>query len=101
VPDVLERLAPAGALVCLGAVAMDVAGAPIDAASGRGLRQLLIVGGPTAVGLYALREPVNKSFGVALLGIGFAWSLTAAGRVDERAVLHSGRGSDVGCGRAS
>ena len=50
---------------------------PSDAAFGRGLLQLLIVGGPIAVGLYALREPVNKSFGVALLGIGFAWSLTA------------------------
>lgn len=78
VPDALEtRVALAGALVCLGAVAMAVAGAPSDEAFGRGLLQLLIVGGPIAVGLYALREPVNKAFGVALLGIGFAWSLTA------------------------
>jgi len=56
---------------------MAAASARSDAAFGRGLLQLLIVGGPIAVGLYALRAPVNKSFGIALLGIGFAWSLTA------------------------
>jgi signal transduction histidine kinase len=71
------RLALAGALVCVGAVAMATVSASSDAAFGRGLLQLLIVGGPIAVGLYALRAPVNKSFGIALLGIGFAWSLTA------------------------
>jgi signal transduction histidine kinase len=71
------RVALAGALVCIGAVAMAVAHASSDAAFGRGLLQLLIVGGPIAVGLYALRAPVNASFGIALLGIGFAWSLTA------------------------
>ena len=78
VPHGLEtRLAVAGMLVCLGAVAMAAAGAQGDAAFGRGLLELLIVGGPIAVGLYALRAPVNKSFGIAMLGIGFAWSLTA------------------------
>jgi signal transduction histidine kinase len=70
-------LAWAGALVCVGAVAMAVAGAPSDAAFERGLLELLIVGGPIAVGLYALRAPVNTSFGIAMLGIGFGWSLTA------------------------
>ena len=78
VPDALERrLALAGALVCIGSVAIATAGASSDAAFGRGLLQLLIVGGPIAVGLYALRAPVNRSFGIAMLGIGFAWSLTA------------------------
>jgi signal transduction histidine kinase len=77
-PHALEsRLAFAGALVCLGAVGMAAASAQGDAAFGRALLQLLIVGGPIAVGLYALRSPVNRSFGIALLGIGFAWSLTA------------------------
>ena len=77
-PGRLEaRLAVAGGLVCLGAVAMAAAGAPSDAAFGRGMLQFLVVGVPIAVGLYALRAPVNKSFGVAMLGIGFAWSLTA------------------------
>jgi signal transduction histidine kinase len=76
--DALEApLALAGVLVCLGAVAMATASAKSDAAFGRGLLELLIVGGPIAVGLYALRAPVNRSFGIAMLGIGFAWSLTA------------------------
>jgi signal transduction histidine kinase len=78
IPGELEtRLAVAGGLVCLGAVTMAAASARGDAAFGRGLLELLIVGGPIAVGLYALRAPGNRSFGVALLGIGFAWSLTA------------------------
>ena len=70
-------LAVAGALVCAGAVAMASTGASGDAAFGRGLLEALIVGVPIAVGLYALRSPVNASFGIALLAIGFAWSLTA------------------------
>jgi signal transduction histidine kinase len=78
VKEALEGwLALAGALVCIGSVAMAAAAASSDAAFGRALLQLLIVGGPIAVGLYALRAPVNASFGIALLGIGFAWSLTA------------------------
>jgi signal transduction histidine kinase len=70
-------LAVAGALVCVGAVALASTGASGDAAFGRGLLEALIVGVPIAVGLYALRSPVNASFGIALLAIGFAWSLTA------------------------
>ena len=77
-PEPLEtRLALAGALVCIASVAMAATTASSDAAFGRALLQLLIVGGPIAVGLYALRAPVNTSFGIAMLGIGFAWSLTA------------------------
>jgi signal transduction histidine kinase len=76
--EALEKaLALAGALVCVGSVAVVAAEASSDAAFGRGLLQLLIVGVPIAVGLYALRAPVNRSFGIAMLGIGFAWSLTA------------------------
>jgi signal transduction histidine kinase len=70
-------LAVAGALVWVGAVALASTGASGDAAFGRGLLEALIVGVPIAVGLYALRAPVNVSFGIALLAIGFAWSLTA------------------------
>src|SRR4051812_15310580 len=69
--------APAAALVCAASVALAATSARGDAAFGRALLQLLIVGGPIAVGLYALRAPANRSFGIALLGIGFAWSLTA------------------------
>ena len=71
------RVALAGGLVCVASVAMAAASVPSDAAFGRGLLELLIVGGPIAVGLYALREPANKSFAIALLSIGFLWSLTA------------------------
>ena len=71
------RLAVAGALVTVGAVALAAAGSSGDAAFGRGLLEALIVGVPIAAGLYALRAPINASFGIALLAIGFAWSLTA------------------------
>src|SRR3954447_19016476 len=67
------RLAVAGAVVCVVSVVVAVAGATPDAAFGRGLLQLLIVGVPIASGLYALRTPGNAGFGIALLGIGFAW----------------------------
>src|ERR687893_2834486 len=78
VPNPLELwLALAGVLVCVSSVALAVVGASSDAAFGRGLLQLLVVGVPIAVGLYTLRAPVNKLFGYALLGVGFAWSLTA------------------------
>ena len=70
-------LAVAGAVVCVVSVVAAVAGASPDAAFGRGLLQLLIVGVPIAAGLYALRTRGNAGFGIALLGIGFAWSLTA------------------------
>jgi signal transduction histidine kinase len=70
-------LALAGALVCAGAVTMAATNARSDAAFGRALLELLIVGVPLAVGLYALRAPINATFGIALLVIGFAWSLTA------------------------
>src|ERR1044072_5858647 len=70
-------LAIAGTLVCIGAVALAAVGSHGDAAFGRALLEALIVGVPIAVGVYALRAPVNRSFGVALLGIGLAWSLAA------------------------
>src|SRR4051812_36081492 len=77
-PDAwIARVAFAGVMVCVAAVALAAAGASSDQAFGRGLLELLIVGVPIAAGLYALREPRNKSFGVALLGIGFLWALTA------------------------
>jgi hypothetical protein len=72
--DSNERwLAVAGVLVCMGAVALASTGASGEAAFGRGLLEALIVGVPIAVGLYAA---VNATFGIALLAIGFAWSLT-------------------------
>jgi signal transduction histidine kinase len=73
------HLAVAGVVVCAAAVATAAAGAHGDAAVGRGLLELLVVGVPIAAGLYALRAAVNRGFGIALLGVGFGWSLTALG----------------------
>jgi signal transduction histidine kinase len=70
-------VAVAGALVAVAAVAVATSGAPSNAAFGRGLVELLIVGTPIAAGLYALRAPLSANFGVALLLVGFLWSLTA------------------------
>ena len=70
-------LAVLGAAACVGAVVVSAASSPSDAAFGRGLLELLIVGTPIAAGLYALRAPVNARLGMALLAIGFLWSLTA------------------------
>ena len=75
-------LAVAGALLCISAVTIAAAGSSSDAAFGRALLQLLIVGAPIAVGLYALRAPINRSFGFAMLGIGFAWSFTSMAESD-------------------
>ena len=86
-----KGLALAGGLVCLCSVLMAAAGAPSDAAFGRGLLQLLVVGVPIAVGLYALRAPINKSFGLAMLSIGFVWSLTALGESSHSVLYTIGR----------
>jgi signal transduction histidine kinase len=84
-------LAFTGGLVCVASVLMAAGGAESEAAVGRGLLQLLIVGGPIAVGLYALRAPVNQPFGIAMLGIGFLWSLTALGESSQSVPYTIGR----------
>jgi signal transduction histidine kinase len=79
--EALADLAPwiglVGGVLWLTAVAVAAAGAPADAAFGRGLLECLIVGVPIAAGVYVLRAQVSARFGIALVGIGFAWSLTA------------------------
>ena len=85
------RVAWAGAIVCVAAVAASVAGTPADEAFGRGLLELLIVGVPIVAGLYALRDPGTKAFGVALLGIGFVWSATALTTSDQSIPFTIGR----------
>src|SRR4051812_43021951 len=55
-------LAVMGAAVCVTSVVFAGAGASSEAAFGRGLLQLLVVGVPIAVGLYALRTPGNLGF---------------------------------------
>jgi signal transduction histidine kinase len=66
-----------GAILCAAAVALVTASVPSDAAFGRGLVELLIVGTPVVAGLYALRIGANVRFAFALIWVGFAWSLTA------------------------
>ena len=56
-------LAVAGLRMCAGAVALASTGASGDAAFGRGLLEALIVGVPIAVGVYAVRAPVNACSG--------------------------------------
>jgi signal transduction histidine kinase len=66
-----------GGVLCAMSVVVAASGASSDAAFGRGLLQLLIVGVPIGVGIYALRTSSSARFGLALLVIGFTWSLTA------------------------
>jgi signal transduction histidine kinase len=84
-------LAAAGVVVCAGAVVIAASGARSDAAFGRGLLELLIVGVPIAVGLYAVQAPENTKFGIVLLGIGFAWSLTAFAETSSPVLSSIGR----------
>jgi signal transduction histidine kinase len=77
--------------VCAVAVAFAAGGAPADAAFGRALLELLIVGVPIAAGLYALRAPRSAPFGYALYGVGLAWSLTALGESSDSVPYTIGR----------
>ena len=64
-------------VVCAIAVVFAASGASPEAAAGRALLELLVVGVPLAAGIYALRSPATATFGVALLTVGSMWSLTA------------------------
>jgi hypothetical protein len=70
-------LAVPGIAVCGLAVVVAASGVPADQAFGRGLLELLVIGVPMAAGIYALRTPLDVRFGVALLVLSVAWSLTA------------------------
>jgi signal transduction histidine kinase len=85
------RLALVGLLVSVATVALAAAGAPADAAFGRGLLQALVVAVPISVGLYALRSSVNRPFGLALLVVGFTWSLTALAESTNSVLFTIGR----------
>ena len=89
----LPRLAFAGAVLCVGAVLVAAWGAPSDAAVGRGLLELLVVGIPLAAGIYALRAPVTARFGIALVVISYAWSLTALAEASASVPYTIGRTS--------
>ena len=63
--------------MCGVAVVVAASGVPADQAFGRGLLELLVIGVPMAAGLYALHTPLDARFGVALVVLSLAWSLTA------------------------
>jgi signal transduction histidine kinase len=65
--------------LCACSVAVAASGAQGEGVFGRALLQLLVVGLPFAAGLYAVRVPANRRFGIALLVLGVAWSFTALG----------------------
>src|SRR4051794_29254803 len=68
--------AACGVIVCAASVVAATWAAPEDAAFGRALLQLVVVGLPLSVGLFALRTPACRRYGIALVTMGFAWSLT-------------------------
>jgi signal transduction histidine kinase len=76
-------LAVLGSFLCAGAVTLATAGAPSDAAFGRGLVELLIVAVPITTGVYALQTGANARFGILLVSIGFLWSLTALAQMPD------------------
>jgi signal transduction histidine kinase len=90
----LWALGLGGATVSIAAVVTASLGAPADAAFGRGLLELLIVGVPIAAGLYSLRLGATANFGVALYVIGVAWSITALGEAASSVLYTIGRLAD-------
>jgi hypothetical protein len=78
-------------LVCAIAVAFAASGASPEAAAGRALLELLVVGVPLAAGVYALRSPATAPYGVALLAVGFTWSLTALAESSNSELYTIGR----------
>jgi signal transduction histidine kinase len=80
-----------GAAVCLLSVSFIVRSAPPDEAVARGTISLLVTALPIAAGLYALQVPGNARFGIALLGAGLAWSLSALGESAESLPYSIGR----------
>jgi len=87
----LWALGLGGATVSIAAVAIAWIGAPADAAFGRGLLELLIVGVPIAAGLYAFGSRATVKFGVALYAIGFAWTFTALAEASSSFLYTIGR----------
>lgn len=89
--ETARALAALGTVVCAAAVTLAAAGSPGNEAFGRGLVEALIVGTPIIVGAYALRAPCGARFGIALLAIGFLWSLTAMGQTSASIPYTVGR----------
>jgi len=83
-------IALAAAAVTIAAVTITVRASPDDQA-GRAIRQVLIICVPVIAGIYAMRSPQTRRFGIALTAAGFAWSLTALGNADVNPEYSIGR----------
>jgi signal transduction histidine kinase len=74
------------------AAAVFVASAvPPSRAFDRGLLEMLVVGVPVAVGLYAARHRQTARFGLLLIGAGAVWSVSALGESSESLPYSIGR----------
>jgi signal transduction histidine kinase len=76
---------------CAIAIAVIAAGAPADERLSRSILELLMVGAPVAVGLYAARSPYHARFGALLAGAGLIWSFTALGQSSHSLPYSIGR----------
>jgi signal transduction histidine kinase len=90
-PAATTLLAWAGVLVCIVAVSIVATSVPSGQAFGRGLVELLIVGAPIATGVYVLKTSAYTRFGVALICIGFFWSVTALTESSQSVLFTIGR----------
>jgi signal transduction histidine kinase len=88
---VTAALGAVGAGVATLAAVLVVNGASPHDAAGRAVLELLVVGSPLAAGLYAVRGGHDVRFGAALVGAGFAWSLTALAEVSASVPYSIGR----------
>jgi signal transduction histidine kinase len=88
---VVAWLGPVAAAVATLAAILVVNGATPHEAAGRAVLELLVVGSPLAAGLYAVRGGHDVRFGAALIGAGFAWSLTALGESQASVPYSIGR----------
>src|SRR5690349_19507436 len=88
---VVAWLEPVAAAVATPAAAPLINGGTAHDAAGRAVLELLVVGTPLAAGLYAVRGGHDVRFGAALIGAGFAWSLTALGESQASVPYSIGR----------
>jgi signal transduction histidine kinase len=79
-PPFLRRETAIGvpaALLCALAAILVASRAPPEERLARAVFELLVIGVPVLAGIFALRSPHNRRFGVVLIAAGYAWSLTA------------------------
>ena len=81
---------PAAVLCVLAAILVSVRAPPEERLS-RAVLEVLVIGVPVIVGLFALRYAAYRRFGVLLIVVGYAWSLTALGETSASVPYSVGR----------